>query len=121
MIRLVNSSDITIALYREDEEKQIESFTQSVITNHWNGWWIPKKYIINEINSKYLQHKVYFENLKKGFKIFRSEYNLKTFTYEDLYYRNKIDEFKEYIGIDIDTPFPYGNKYRIDTPPERLL
>jgi len=119
--RLVESADITVTLYREDTKSQIESYIMVSITGKWYGGYAARSEIIDKIDTRYSKEKEYVEKLKRDFKNFREEYNLKSFTYEDLYYRNKIDEFKKYLGLKIDTPFPYGNKYRVDNKVERLI
>ena len=117
MTRLIESADITVALHREDAKAQIESFVTAKLQEQWGDEYTAPKHIIDNIDTKYIHIKQYFENEKEVFKKFREEHNLKTFTYEDLYYGNKIGELKEYIGVETDTPFPFGNKYRIEPKP----
>ena len=121
MERLTSSADLTIALYREDIKAQIESFVIAKVQEQWGDEYTAPRYIVDNIDTTYLNIKQYFENQKVLFKNFIEEHNLKTFTYEELYYGNKIDELKKYIGLESGIPFPYGKKYRVETKVRGLL
>jgi len=119
--KLIDLSDINVALYREDIKSQIESYIIAKVTGQWYGTYSPPQRILDRINTDFLSDKIYFESLKKDFKIFREKYNLKTFTYEDLFYGDKIVEFKEYLRIKTNISFPIGKRYRVDIKPTRLI
>jgi len=110
---LISISDKIICLYREDETSQIESYYNASKTKKWHTQWIFKKNKLfiseNEIS--------YFKKLKSNFKetyIDNGKYF--TISYENLYYKNKIQDLIEYIGDDGMSvyKFPYGDKYRVD-------
>lgn len=119
--KLINISDITLALYRENKKEQIESYIVANVTDSWRTEYNGNCDILKNIDTKYLDKKIYFENLKKEFKGFIEFHDLKSFTYEDLYFRNGINEFKQYFEIVRDVPFPFGKKYRSDIQKERLI
>lgn len=120
-IKLVEESDIIVAIYREDEEKQLESFLFATSTQEWFS-----EYVVNETSLKNLKKKnptevKMYHTHKRVFKEFREEYGFKTFTYEELFYGNKFDELKEYVGLKSDLPFPQIKKYRKDTKEKFLI
>jgi hypothetical protein len=119
--QLLTASDKVICIFREDSKQQIESFVVADLTNEWRGNYSENDPIIENIDLLYKNKKDYFLTLKEEFREFRELYKLKTFSYEDLYYRGKIDEFKEYLNLDITDPFPYGEKYRIESVIKRLI
>lgn len=121
MHRLVTSADVSVALYREDAKAQVESFVTARLLEQWGGEYTAPKHIINNIDTVYEHLKTHFLGQKELLQELIKTHDLKSFTYEDLYYRNKIGEFKEYIGIESVIPFPYGKKYRTDEKPSRLL
>lgn len=121
LTELMNISNLTLSLYREDIKAQIESFVIAEVTDLWRNEYNGNDKILQNIDTLYLDKKIFFEQLKKEFKIFTKFHELKSFSYEDLYYRNKIEDFKQYFDIKIDIPFPYGKKYRIDINKERLI
>jgi len=104
----IGVSDKVICLYREDEKSQIESYVIARSTEKWRNENIYEEIIIDN----YQEYSTYFHNLKIEFKKFIKEYNFKTFTYEDLYYRGKINELMEYLNIKSNIPFPIGVKYK---------
>lgn len=118
--KLILFSDVTVCLYREDEVKQIESFVISAVTDKWYGEYSDTS-ITSKIDEKYSHLRDYFKKLKNDFQIFIKENGLKSFTYEDLYYKNKIEDFKEYIGIESNIKFPYGLKYRKEILKQRTI
>ena len=91
-----------------DEKSQIESYVIARSTEKWRNENIYEEIIIDN----YQEYSTYFHNLKIEFKKFIKEYNFKTFTYEDLYYRGKINELMEYLNIKSNIPFPIGVKYK---------
>lgn len=121
LTEFMKSFDLTLSLYREDIKSQIESFVIDDVTDSWRGLYNGNNKILQNIDTLYLDKKIYFEQLKKEFKEFIEHHNLKSFTYEDLYYRGKINEFKQYFDIKKEIPFPLGKKYRVDANIERLI
>lgn len=109
--KLIHSSDKVIVLFREDYQKQLESFVLAYNTQNWfNQYVYNEKYIVTQEQSVLNKSKEQIEGYKsKYFSI----------SYEDLYYRGKIKELIDYIGnSDLNSiPFPYGNKYRLDKKP----
>ena len=118
---LIKISDLTLSLYREDAKTQIESFINADVTDSWRSEYNGNNKITQNIDKFYSDKKIYFELLKKEFKEFREVHNIKSFTYEDLYYNGKINEFKKYFDIKKEIPFPYGKKYRINTNLDRII
>lgn len=111
--RLIDISDKIICLYREDENKQMESYYNAVKTKNWHTTWAYKKNNLN-INENEI---LFFKNLKMKFKeLFLDNNNYFKVSYEDLYYRNQIQKVLDYVGENklIRDRFPYGDKYRID-------
>lgn len=105
--KLISISNISFCLYRENAELQIESYLTALSTDNWYGEY--SKIVLNDASLKskndFLQNKI-------KFKEFINDSGLKSFTYEDLYYHNKIDELKMFLQIDSNIEFPYGKKYR---------
>ena len=104
---LISISDITFCLYRERIEEQIESYITALSTNNWYGVYdkIVADESLLEMQNKFLENKI-------KFKEFIVNNNLKSFTYEDLYYKDKINELKLFLKIESNVMFPYGEKYR---------
>lgn len=121
LTELMKISDLTLALYRENSKEQIESFIVANVTDSWRSEYNGNCDILKNIDKQYSDKKIYFENLKKEFRDFIELHNLKSFTYEDLYYRGKIDEFKNYFSIKKEIPFPFGKKYRFYANIERII
>lgn len=121
LTELINISDLTLALYRENSIEQIESFIIADVTDSWRNEYNGNDTILKYCDTLYLDRKLYFEKLKIDFQEFIKKHQIKSFTYEGLYYRNEIDDFKKFFEIKINIPFPYGKKYRIDTKPNKLL
>jgi hypothetical protein len=120
LTQLTSISDKVVCLFREDSKSQIESFIVADVKSNWKGQYSDTDLIIMNIET-FQDKKRYMEQLKNEFKVFIEKNNFKTFSYEDLYYRGKIEEFKEYLGLKIDLPFPYGEKYRIENKIKRLI
>lgn len=120
---LIEISDKVIFLYREDIKSQIESWVLASITNNWRY-----KYNINnrldEINKQHekIKHVTEYLKMYKSFiESFGEKNNLKVFSYEDLYFNNKIDDLKTFLNIDTNTNFPIGSRYRHDIKTNKLL
>lgn len=117
----IGISDKVFALYRENEKLQVESFINAKITMRWHS-----EYMIDTISKKidtdYKTDRDIFLNYKKDFQDLIKDNNIKSFTYEDLYYGDKIGDLKSYLNLDINLPFPYGKKYRVDyVKPSKLI
>jgi hypothetical protein len=107
---LLSISDKIIVLYRENGQKQLESFLSAITTNNWYT-----NYVYNIETSAFIDEKT------KYFKILKSEFEMKyvnseyfTISYEELYFKNGIEKVKNYIEIDGFGEFPLGQKYRIN-------
>lgn len=106
---LISISDKIILLYRENTEKQIESWVNSMTTNNWDKQWVPTS-IKND------DEELYFKKLKKTFKRNFLDKEYFKISYEELYYRNGFQKILNYLDISEleNKNFPYGQKYRID-------
>ena len=109
--KILDKSDKVIVLYREDYNKQLESFKSAYNTQNWFN-----KYVYDEQNILIHEQTVLTKS-KEQTKLFKLKYF--SISYEDLYYRGKIKELVDYIGdSDLNSiPFPYGKKYRLDKKP----
>lgn len=109
--KLINLSDKTIFLYRENLQEQIESWSNAKETNNWASNWIydEKTFVINE------HEKNYFLELKEKFRFeFLNKKDYFSISYEEIYYKNGITKIIDYLSIDrLDINFPYGKKYRM--------
>lgn len=106
---IIHNSDKIIVLFREDYEKQLESFMLAYNTDNWFGQYMyNNKQIVTQEQSA-------LNKSKEEIEVYKSKYF--SISYEDLYYRGKIKELLDYIGdSDLSSiPFPYGKKYRLDT------
>jgi len=115
---LIKFADKIIVLYREDYQKQLESFSNSIITNNW---WFKEYVYENELNKIKQTDVDYFNTIKKEFK---EKYLNKDFfkiSYENLYYQNGIEKIKEYLDINelYDYKWPIGKKYRLEIDKEK--
>jgi len=108
---LINISDFVFCLYREDTKSQTESYIIADTTNNWYDVYVDNV-ISKNIDVEFSDKKNSFHKLKNDFQIFIKNSGIKTFTYEELYYGNKIDELKTYLNITSNVSFPYGQKYR---------
>ena len=110
---LLNISDKTIFLHRENAEDQIISWVNAKTTNNWDGQWKYNKDILynqeDEVN--------YFKDLKSQFnKLMLDNPDSLCISYEDIYNRNGFDRIKEYLGEEVSNKInsPAGKRYRID-------
>jgi hypothetical protein len=106
--KIIDKSDKVIILYREDYNKQLESFKSAYNTQNWFN-----KYVYNEQNILDQEHSV-LNKSKEQIEIYKSKYF--SISYEDLYYRERIKEVINYVGDSSlnSIPFPFGKKYRLD-------
>jgi hypothetical protein len=102
----LKNSDKIIVLFRENYEEQNKSFLMGCATQNFFNHYSYDKHLIKEETSSYLE--LTKTEIKK---YFDSDYFL--ISYEDLYYRGKINELINYIGnSDLNySTFPYGSKY----------
>jgi hypothetical protein len=116
---LIANSDKVIILYRENKKEQVESWLAANYTNNWTEEW--------HTNQIYYSDSVridYFYNLVNGFK---SNYilneNYFKISYEELYYNNGLQKIIDYLDLDCvkNENFPFGQKYRIDSTPNKLI
>ena len=116
---LITKSDKIIILYRENKKEQAESWSAANYTNNWTRAWRTNHIKYND-NVKI----GYFYKLVNGFK---SNYilNEKYFkiSYEELYYNNGLQKIIDYLSLDCvkNENFPFGQKYRIDSAPDKLI
>lgn len=114
--KLINISDVTFCLNRTDIKLQLESYMTALSTDNWYSEYT------NIINDASLSDKMdEFINNKINFQRYIETNSLKLFTYEDLYYENKIYELKQFLNIETDIPFPYGKKYRTDITNKKIF
>lgn len=108
LLSILEKIDKIVILFREDYETQLQSFLFASNINNWETQYIyDDKSILNK------EH-LLLDNSKKQIKKYKSKYF--SISYEDLYYRGKIQKLIDYIG-DSDlssTSFPYGRKYRLE-------
>jgi hypothetical protein len=108
---LIGISDVVFCLYREDIKSQTESYIIADATQNWYDVYVDD-IISKNIDVEFGDKKNTFHKLKQDFQSFIKDSDITTFTYEGLYYDNKIDELKTYLNIESNIPFPYGQKYR---------
>jgi hypothetical protein len=107
---LLSVSDKIIVLYRENGQEQLESFLNSIKTNNWHT-----HYVYNlEENDVLNENAIFFNKLKTEFKEKYINKEFFTISYEELYYKNRIEKIVNYLNIpDIkNIKFPIGTKYR---------
>jgi hypothetical protein len=120
LTELINISDKIVLLYRENDIEQLESWLVATETQNWLLGW-PK----NRIKITNQEHKEnYFYSLKAGFKNdYLNDNDFFRISYEELYYKNGFQKVIDYIDLDCikNENFPYGHRYRIDLPPNKLI
>jgi len=109
---MIEKSDIVFCLKRERLVDQLESYIVAHKTNNWYDEYNPQD-IYENIEGLSEEIKKFVDS-KKQLSDFVKENNIKTFTYENLYYENGIQDLKTFLNIKTDVPFPYGKKYRKD-------
>lgn len=106
-----NFADKIIFLHREDTDDQIISWNHAVETGNFCC-----QYPVNSGIRMVESNVEYFKNLKEDFFNFRTKYKDLglTISYEDLYYRDRIQVLKDYLNLPdkLDRKFPEGQKYR---------
>lgn len=112
--KIVSLSDMTICIRREDVRSQIESYVHAVESGLWRGKYVENLSLIDNIDSLFAKERDYFLMLKSEFNAFIDLHNIKTFSYEDLYFNGKIKDLVDYIDLDVCEDFPYGERYRTE-------
>jgi hypothetical protein len=114
---LIEISDKTIVLYRENASEQTESWLNANKTNNWDKRWVFKPDLIKNENPSY------FNEIKKGIKEEYLNKNYFNISYEELYYNNGFQKILDYLDIDEleNKNFPLGRKYRIDASINKLI
>jgi hypothetical protein len=117
---LLNISDKIIILYRENYQEQLSSLINAKSTNNWD-----KKWVYNEMLEKNKDTIVENELTELKNNIRESYLNKGYFqiSYEELYYNNGFQKIVDYLDLDCvkNKNFPYGQKYRINTKPNKLI
>ena len=106
--KILDNSNKVVVLFREDYDKQLESFKYAYNTQNWfNSYVYDEKYIL-------YQEQSVLNKSKEQIEVYKSKYF--SISYEDLYYRGRIKEVINYIGDSSlnSIPFPFGKKYRLD-------
>jgi hypothetical protein len=120
LTELIGISDKIILLYRENGIEQLESWLVAVETKNWLLEWAKHHVKITDQQNK----ENYFKSLKDGFKNeYLNDTNYFSISYEELYYRNGFQKVLDYLNLpDLENKnFPYGQKYRINLVPNKLL
>jgi LPS sulfotransferase NodH len=118
---LIVNSDKVIILHRENKKEQSESWIHANSTNNWsNSWRVNDMIKYNHNNIKI----DYFNNLVDGFNSnYVSNENYFKISYEELYYNNGLRKMIDYLNLDCvkNENFPFGQRYRIDSAPNKLI
>lgn len=118
---LITKSDKIIILYRENKKEQSESWAAANSTNNWTESWRPNDRVKYHMNDTKID---YFYNLVHGFNInYISNEKYFKISYEELYYNNGLKKIIDYLNLDCvkNENFPFGQKYRIDSAPNKLI
>jgi hypothetical protein len=107
---MVKKSDKVFCLRRLNTTEQLESYIMAHKTNNWYDEYVAHEIYQNIDEMHDLLFK--FAESKRQLKMFIDNANIKSFTYEDMYFNNGIDDLKSFLDITSDIPFPYGEKYR---------
>lgn len=120
LTELIDVSDKVILLYRENGIEQLESWLVAVETKNWLLEWVKHHVKVTDQQNK----ENYFKSLKDGF---RDEYldntNFFKISYEELYYKSGFQKVLDYLDLpDLENKnFPYGQRYRISSVPNKLI
>ena len=108
---ILKYSTKTVCLYRENTHEQTISHLYSSKQKKYHHNYTQKD--VDEIFTKedYEKFKYEVEYNKKTLMDFAIDNNLPTISYENLYFKNGIEEFKNIFNIKSEIPFPYGSKY----------
>lgn len=112
ILPLLERSDKTICLYRENWKEQVRSLLYAVKTNRWHT-----KYTEDNVKKAVTEEEIVFfyekyqKVEKERFQTFIRDNNLKSISYEQLYYGNGIVEVKNHFSITSNVSFPIGQRY----------
>jgi LPS sulfotransferase NodH len=121
LTELIQFSDKIIILYRENKKEQSESWVMANSTDNWTESWRPNDKIKYHANNTKID---YFYNLVDGFNTnYVSNENYFKISYEELYYNDGLNKIIDYLNLDCvkNVNFPFGQKYRIDSAPNKLI
>jgi hypothetical protein len=117
---LLEISDKIVLLYRKNTLEQMESWLNASETSKWYIKWKT-----NSLNISNKQAKMaYFNDMKESFKTdYLDNDSFFKISYEELYYNDGFESLLNYLNIDDldDLEFPYGEKLRIDSKPDKLI
>ena len=117
---LLEMSDKIILLYRKNKFQQMESWLTATTSGKWYVKWRPNTLIINNKENKVK----YFNDMKESFKTdYLDNDSFFKISYEDLYHNDGFKDLLNYLNMDDldDLAFPYGEKLRIDSKPDKLI
>jgi hypothetical protein len=105
---LIEISDKILILYRENFKEQYESWHNAKSTGNWNSNW----YSSNIDDTQLDEFKKYKEDF---FNLYLKDKKFFSISYEDIYFRSKINELLSFLEIENcdQIKFPYGYKYRL--------
>ncbi len=108
---LLEISDRVIILYRNNDEEQLSSWKNAVLTNNWDKPWV----YTEQIDTNKTIGIDYFLHIKEGIKENFLDKDYFRITYEELYYDNGFQKVVDYLNIDgvENVNFPIGQKYRV--------
>lgn len=110
--KLLEISDKVIVLYRDNNEEQLISWKNAMITNNWDRKWIYN----GKINADKTEETNHFFDIKEGIKQNFIDKDYFSISYEELYYNNGFQRVIDYLNIEgvENIGFPYGQKYRVN-------
>jgi hypothetical protein len=117
---LIKLADKVVLLYRENYTEQFESWLAAGRTNNWVNEW---SYYENRFKANYTETS-YFKNMKDEFNAFCAKNpNYLKISYEQLYYKNGIEDILKYLNMDeLEIKnFPYGKRYRVTSDKKKTL
>ena len=109
---LLEISDKVIVLYRENNDEQLSSWKNALLTKNWDKPWVYKE----KLDTNKTINTDYFFDIKEGIKKNFLDKDYFRITYEELYYNNGFQKVVDYLNIEgvENIEFPYGQKYRIN-------
>lgn len=120
LTELIDISDKVILLYRENYIEQLESWLVAVETKNWLLKWVKHHVKVTDQQNK----ENFFKSLKDGFRDeYLSNFSFFKISYEELYYNNGFQKIIDYLNLDSikNENFPYGQRYRISSVPNKLI
>ncbi len=109
--KILNLSNKVICIYRENIHEHTISHLYSTKKNKYHHQYTQKD--VNDIfnQQEYEEFKNKVQLNKESLFEFASKNSLPLISYEELYYGNGIERFKEIFEFDSKIPFPFGEKY----------